>query len=63
MKSCGWHAQRMEFSSAIKRNAVLSAVNMDGIDHHCRGLNENGPHRLIGCDTIRKCGLVVGSAS
>ena len=29
----------------------------------CSGLNENGPHRLIGTGNIRRCGFVGGSVS
>ena len=29
----------------------------------CGGLNENGPHKPRGNDTIRRCGLVEGRVS
>ena len=39
---------------------MSSALNLDGNDHHGRGLDENGTHMLIGNDAVRKCGLIVG---
>ena len=55
--------QQVILTTELSLQALLVSLDAFLVVSICGGLKKNCPHRLIGSDTIRKCGLVEGSVS